>query len=422
MRYLLFAIGFLAAPLGAFALTWDFDEGTTWGWTAQESYYSSGTTANATTVNREVEDGVWRIAPVPDSQESAVQLLSPPIGEDSALFDYVTLRLRIIHHTPTNGALKMQWFNAEFRRLDVSRQLGLWSRFNTGRYQIYPTQWQDITIDIRALEAAITWQDTLFDFQLDLNLNIYAEGPTDHPAFVEVDWIQLTGVEELLLGELQPQATVVEAGWPGVLFAEPDFFPLGEGIGQKNYLQASLGTLGDVDGDGDVDLVAVWERPKPDSRSQFGWTIASNDGLGGFVPTQEATRQATGIDLEGSDFDGDGLLDLVFTGDQIIEVWHNRGEDGFETTLRLSGVLFRGLADGDGDGDLDLLGKEPDDESSPRDFVVQRWRRRVCPQRSVRSRQRRGGLGVPARWGSLRARRCVCYGFDRATYPKGLGN
>ena len=34
MRYLLVAILLLSAPPGAFASTWDFDEGTTWGWTA----------------------------------------------------------------------------------------------------------------------------------------------------------------------------------------------------------------------------------------------------------------------------------------------------------------------------------------------------------------------------------------------------
>ena len=367
MRCLLVAIGLLAAPLGAFALTWDFDEGTTWGWTVQESNHSSGTTGNVTTVSSEVEDGVWRIAPVPTAQRPAIQLRSPPIGEDSALFDYVTLRLRIIHHTPTEGQLEMVWFNPEYRRLNAYRNLALWPQFHTGRYQIYLTEWQDITIDIRALEAdpetQITWQDTLFDFQIDLDLNTDPQGPDDHPAFLEVDWIQLTGVEELLLGELPPREVAMEAGLPGALLAEPDFFPLGEGIGNRSGLRKSLGTLGDVDGDGDVDLVAVWER-LTDGGEQHGWLIASNDGLGGFVPTLEATRQATSINLQGSDFDGDGLLDLVFSRDQIVEVWHNRGEDGFETTLWLAGVWFLGLADGDGDGDMDLLVEELDDETS----------------------------------------------------------
>ena len=367
MRCLILATLLLATPLGAFALTWDFDEGTTWGWTAQESHYSSGTTGNVTPVYSEVADGVWRIAPVPGAQRPAIQLRSPPIGEDSALFDYVTLRLRIIHHRPTTGRLEMVWFNSEHRRLDADRYLELWPQFHTGRYQIYLTEWQDITIDIRALEAdpetEVTWQDTLFDFQIDLDLNTDPQGPDGHPAFLEVDWIQLTGVEELLLGELQPQEIVVEAGLPGALFAEPDFFPLGEGIGRAVRLYKSPGALGDVDGDGDVDLVAVWER-LTDIGSQLGWIIASNDGLGGFIPTREVTRQATIINLQGSDFDGDGLLDLVFAGDQIVELWHNQGEDGFETTLRLSGVWLLGLGDGDGDGDVDLLVAELDDELS----------------------------------------------------------
>ena len=117
MRYLLFAIGFLAAPLGAFALTWDFNEGTTWGWTARESILGDDFENTSTTVYSEVADGVWRIAPVPNSQRPAINLRSPTIGEDSALFDRVTLRLRIIHDRPTEGRIQMSWFNAEYRRL-----------------------------------------------------------------------------------------------------------------------------------------------------------------------------------------------------------------------------------------------------------------------------------------------------------------
>ena len=104
MRCLLVLIGLLMAPPGAFALTWDFDEGTTWGWTAQESLL--GTDRGVpTTVYSEVEEGVWRIAPVPRGKAPAINLVSPLIGEDSDLFDWVTLRLRIIHDRPTEGDL-----------------------------------------------------------------------------------------------------------------------------------------------------------------------------------------------------------------------------------------------------------------------------------------------------------------------------
>ena len=385
MRYLLVALGLLAAPPGASALTWDFDEGTTWGWAAHESLFSNATSASLTTVYSEVEDGVWRIAPVPGAQLPAIALHSPPIGEDSALFDRVTIRLRIIHHTPTEGRLQMGWFNAEYRRLteesdDVWDHLDYFGNFYVLRYyQLYSTEWQDLTIDIRALKAAaeadpaaeVTWQDTLFSFQLDLALNTDAQGPDDHPVFVEVDWIQLTGAEELLLGELQPQDIAAAAGLPGTLFTAPDYFPLGVEI--RDDLQNAPATLGDVDGDGDVDLVAVWYH-RTEEKAEVGWLMAFNDGGGGLVPTvtvlapKEEDEFSQPV-IAGGDFDGDGLLDLAFQYEDLLELWLNRGEDGFETILQLFDVWLIGLADGDGDGAVDVLVQEYDDTG----FKIALW-------------------------------------------------
>ena len=156
---------------------------------------------------------------------------------------------------------------------------------------------------------------------------------------------------------------------PGALFAEPDFFPLGLGIGLG--FTDGTGVLGDVDGDGDLDLVVGWnrwsvyaeDRNSEEHLTHWGWTVASNDGLGGLVSTRDVmhgksepgTSWAPIVSLWGDDFDGDGLLDLAFEEGLDLELWHNRGEDGFATVLQLPNVVFIGLADGEGDGDLDLL-------------------------------------------------------------------
>ena len=347
MHCFLFAILLLAAPLRSFALTWDFADGTTHGWIARQSSAFS-----SEPLYSQVVDDIWRIAPVP-GQRPTVSLRSPLIGKDSALFDRLTLRLRLIHHSPTeHGEFRLGWANAEDRNQ--------W----TSLLQPYPIEWEEITIDLRALaadpEQKVTWQDTLFNFSIYMILYRDSQDLENHPKLLEVDWIQLTGAEELAQGELSPEDIAVETGPPGTLFAEPDFFPLGEGIGTLGPLQKSRGAVGDVDGDGDADLVVAWNRLIDRERHQ-GWTVASNDGLGGFEPTQEVTLSTTSfsdpirhMDLQGSDFDGDGLLDLVVSKGVTVELWYNWG-GGFDPTLQLSEGRLVGLADGDGDGDVDLL-------------------------------------------------------------------
>ena len=358
MRCFLLAILLLIVPRGAFALTWDFDDGSTHGWTARES--ATHTNGSNDPLHSEIVNGVWRIAPTPNRRPT-VQLRAPLIGQDSALFDRLTLRLRLIHHSPTEAPFSMYWFNAERRRL-------LKGRYSTWRYfQPYPIEWEDLTVDLRALveaypEQEIIWQDTLYTIRIDMMLYRDSQDVANHPKFLEIDWIQLTGAEELAQGELSPRDLGVGLGPPGALFAEPDFFSLGAGIGIPSRWQSSSqeshGAVGDVDGDGDADLVVAWSRVMGRER-QLGWTVASNDGLGRFEPTQEVSFATVSsdyspfMDLQGSDFDGDGLLDLATAEGGIVELWYNWG-GGFDPFLELSGGLV-GLADGDGDGDVDLL-------------------------------------------------------------------
>ena len=360
MRCFLFAVLLLIAPRGAVALTWDFGDGSTWGWTARESFHYS-TRHTSDPLQREIIDGVWRIAPAPTGRPT-VQLRSPLIGKDSALFDRLTLRLRLIHHSPTEGPFSMVWSNAEKRR-HPEAGFSVMGR----SLQPYPIEWEDLTVDLRALvsdsEQEIIWQDTLYTIRIDMMLYRDSQDVDNHPKFLEIDWIQLTGAEELAQGELAPRDIGVELRSPGTLFAGPDFFPLGEGIGTPSRWQSrrprSQGAVGDVDGDGDADLVVAYNR-LVDRERQLGWTVASNDGLGSFEPTEEVHLATVPsdypplMDLRGSDFDGDGLLDLVVYEGGIVEVWYNWG-GGFEPTVQLFDVWLVGLADGDGDGDVDLL-------------------------------------------------------------------
>ena len=363
MRRVLLAMLLVVAPGGAFALTWDFDDGSTYGWTALESSGYSNKLGSNDPLQTEVVDGVWRIAPVP-GRRPTVELRAPLIGQDSALFDRLTLRLRLIHHNPTEGPFSVYWFNAEKRRHPEVGFSG-----TAIHRQAYPIEWEDITLDLRALAAdpewEIIWQDTLYSISIDMMLYRDPQDIDNHPKFLEIDWIQLTGAEELAQGELSPRDLGVGLGPPGALFADPDFFPLGEGIGipstATDQLGESFGAVGDVDGDGDADLVALWHR-LVDRERQLGWIVASNDGLGRFEPTQEFLLSTEPADdppdmsLQGSDFDGDGLLDLV-VHDQwegSVEVWYNWG-GGFDPILQLFDGPLAGLADGDGDGDVDLL-------------------------------------------------------------------
>ena len=375
MRGMFLALWLLAAPVGVFALTWDFAEDTTWGWAAQESWgVSIGGRFKATTVRSEVADGVWRIAPALGSRYPSIDLLSPFIGEDSALFDRVTLRLRLIYHSPTEGAIQMQWLNSEHKRI-YGKEIGGPS-FIEGFPFVFTTDWQEITIALDREDHV--WQDSLFYFHLLVSLNRSAEGPEDFPD-LEVDWIQLTGAEELLLGELEPRAVVAGSGSPGALLAAPVFSPLWGGVSLMGLPVYSYGVLGDVDGDGAVDLVTstrVYRQNFLSGEDQTRLTVSSNDGQGRFGPTQRILRPGFILHLGGHDFDGDGLLDLVLYEGQSGEVWHNRGEAGFAPILHLPyGHWGSGLVDGDGDGDVDLVVIELEGEwrDPTRSYSVTLW-------------------------------------------------
>jgi hypothetical protein len=136
-------------------------------------------------------------------------------------------------------------------------------------------------------------------------------------------------------------------------------------IGLQTDHMAILGA-GDVDQDGDVDLIGFVDR-------QFPETIWVNDGHGIFSKLPNAVTGVTGsadYSLWGlatvTDLDNDGIADILIDGRFFFHVLHGTGGGHFEFQNGTWGNITRtaeasvdgGFAFGDidTDGDLDLIG------------------------------------------------------------------
>ena len=116
--------------------------------------------------------------------------------------------------------------------------------------------------------------------------------------------------------------------------------------------------IGDLDGDGDLDIVSVaWGNLAP-------WRILLNDGQGRFTDSQFASGYGLSVRL--GDVDGDGDLDVMVGTDQgsVDELHLNDGRGNFmnatnQLPSQLSVTYGGDLVDLDGDGDLDFISGTP---------------------------------------------------------------
>ena len=363
MLHLVLLLGIALWSSLAEAITWNFDDGTTQGWAAKQAGAAGGP-SEFNLFPGQVTDGVWTIDVSPsvageEHPSPSVQLISSPIGYDSGLFDRVRVRFRTVHHGPTVGSFWLSWTNEHNHMapgLDPEKRSR--SRFwlpGHGGF-VYTTEWQEVALTLPESDGEVAphdrevWEGLLRDIRLGFSLDW---GERDEPrsasevvGWFEVDWIELTGVEELLEGELAPPL-VEYFRFEGIgLFAPPVFSPLAPGLGGP-------GSLMDLDGDGDLDLFSG----RRDRKFPFagGWIMALNEGRGVFETAYtEETGWVTYWNVRSGDLTGDGQDEIVLAHSDIA-VWSIEPDLQIEVLTQLLDHRLVDLMDWDGDGAIELF-------------------------------------------------------------------
>ena len=355
----------------ATAIIWEFDDGTTQGWVAKETLTLGGP-REFNVFPGVVEDGVWKIDVSPsvieDRSRPSVELISPTIGHDSRLFDQIWVRFRTVHHSPTVGSFSLTWTNEHNllagNRDDLPERL---FRLSGQTDFVYTTDWQEVEFSFVGQDEVV-WEGLLRDIRLTFYLD---RNEDDVVGEIEIDWIELSGFEELLQGELPPPHVEYFRFDGAGFFALPVFYPITPGIGRAAAYGERAGILTDLDGDGDADLFASWNSEKAITE-EGGWTMALNDGEGTFETVRTEEIGYGLIEVLAGDLTSDGKDEIVISrrtkvlGDEgngnvrrvsvpVTEVWSIESDLQLEMLTEIGDRWLKDVADWDGDGDVELF-------------------------------------------------------------------
>jgi uncharacterized delta-60 repeat protein len=224
---------------------------------------------------------------------------------------------------------------------------------------------EDTTISVTAAEGVLA-NDS--DFDGDTLTATLVSGPTHHDgvfvlnadgSFNYTPTTDFNGVDSFTYrtsdGSAESEIATVMINVAAVndaptITKEAIFTDSGQSIGSSNTLATEIG---DIDGDGDLDLLAINYNIQANK-------IFLNDGNGNYSDSDQILGDSNTADIALGDIDGDGDLDLIIADTSLLgdKVLLNDGHGIFSDSgqnLGTSSSTNVALSDLDNDGDLDMV-------------------------------------------------------------------